>query len=154
MHNTYWECEQKCRKLTKTLNHYVFLHTAMFPTVLAYAIVCIAFGNYDTSTWYLPMAMLLPFDRTHIFGWLMAWFIQLAMVTFYGLCMPAVTSYFISCCYYIDAMCVHFNVLIDSITKNVERMQSEKNLRKIEKIREQTIAQLCNLVTFHIEIYE
>lgn len=154
MHSIYWECEKKSRKYTKRFGYFVIFHTSTFTIVLIYAFICIVFGRYDTSSWYLSLYMAFPFDDTTIWGWLMAWTIQFSAALCYALCMTSITSYFVSCCYYIDAMFDHFNFMINSVSKDVERMRTEKNPRKINKIHQQIITKLRNAIKFHNKIHK
>lgn len=71
--------------------------------------------------------------------------------TSYALCMTSITPYFVSCCFYINAMWDHFNVVLNSVQINIERMKTENNVRKVKKIHK---AQMCNLIEFHMKIYE
>lgn len=154
LQNIYWECEQKCRKYTRRFGYFVFFHTSTFTIVLIYALVRIAFGNYDTSSWHLPFFMLFPFDQNHVWGWLMTWFMQAGLAFCYAASMTSITSYFVSCCCYLIAMLDHFNLLIHSLINNVKSMQMEENPRKIEKMHVQIITQLCNIIKFQVKIYE
>lgn len=154
LNTIYWECEQKCRKLTQRFSYFVIFHTSAFTIGLTYALICIAFGNYDTSRWYLPFAMVSPFDQTSVVGWILTWMIQVSEAISYALPMSLVTSYFVSCCYYINSMVEHTNLMINSVTTDVERMQSEKSSGQIGTLRYRLITQLSNVVIIHNKIYE
>ena len=153
-HLIYWRCEQKCRKHTQRLSYYVFFHTLLFPIALIHAFVCIASGNYDTSLWLLGFDVVVPYDQTRIWGWFVTWFIQLSMAFSYALCMTTVTSFIVSGCYYIYAMCDHFNVLMNSVGRAVERIRTEVNPRKIRKTRQLINTQLSNAIKVQVKIYE
>lgn len=150
----YWECEQKCREHTQRLSYFVVFHTLLFPIVLIYALVCIALGDYDTSKWHLTFFVAVPFDQTRVWGWFLTWLIELFMAFSYALCVTTVTSFFVSCCYYIHVMCDHCNVLINLVPRTVGRLQTEVRPQKIKKIRQQINNQLCNVIKFQIKIYE
>lgn len=154
LNNIYWQCEQKCRKLTIRFGYFVFFHMSALTIVFFYALVCIALGRYDTTSWFLPFFMSLPFDRTKVSGWFMTWIIQFSDAFAYILALTSITSYFVSCCYYINAMRDHLNILINSITTDVERLQMENHPRKTEKIRQQIYPTLCNVVIFQNRIYK
>ena len=150
----YWECEQKCRKHTQRFSYFVIFHTSAFTIGLTYALICIAFGNYDTSRWYLPFAMVSPFDQTSVVGWLLTWIIQVSEAISYALPLSLVTSYFVSCCYYINSMVEHTNLMINSVTTDVERMQTEKRSQEIGILRHRVTTQLSNVIKIHNKIYE
>lgn len=152
--NIYWECEQKCRKHSQRLSYFVIFHTLLFPIVLMYALVCIACGNYDTSNWYLAFNVVVPFDQTCIWGWFLTWLIQLFMAFAYVMCMTTFTSFFVSCCYYIYAMCDHVNVLINSVSKTFEFMQMEEKPWKFKELRQQINTKLCDFIKFQVKVYE
>lgn len=152
--NIYWKCEQKCRKHTLRFGYFVITHTSTFTIGLVYALVCIAFEDYNTASWYLPFFMLVPFDQTRILSWMLMWLFQFNIAMGYALVTTSVTSYFVSCCYYIHSMCDHFKLLINSVTNGIEHMQMEKNRWEIMKIYQQTEIQLRNIVNFHMKIKE
>lgn len=132
----------------------MFFHTSLFPIVLTYALMCIALGNYDTSNWHLAFYVVVPFDQTCVWGWFLTWLMEFFMAFSYAICITTVTSFFVSCCYYMYAMCDHIDVLINSITRAVDLMQKEVEPGKIRKIRQQIEIQLCNVIRFQIKIYE
>lgn len=153
-HRIYWKCEQKCRKYTQRLSYFIIFHTSIFPIVLIYALFCIASGNYDTSKWNLAVYVVVPYDQTSVWGWFLTWFIILFMACAYALCMTTITSLFVSCCYYIYAMCDHFSVLINSVSLTVEQMQTQVTKSKIRKLRQQMHNQLCDMIKLQVKIYE
>lgn len=132
----YWENEQKCRKFTTIMSYYVFAHQSIVMASLCYSIYCICIGNWDTSTFVLAFNIVVPFNTRHLFGWYIQWLIQLCMSISYVLCVVSVTSYFVCCCFYVQAICDHFNLLIDSIDQNdepcAERIQETKMTEAIE----------------------
>lgn len=150
----YWECEQKCRKYTQRLSYFVILHISLFPVVLLYALVCIASGNYDTSKWHLFFYVAVPYDQTCVWGWFLTWLIQLFMAFTYIMCMSTITSFFVSGCYYICAMCDNFSVLIKSVSTLIERMRTEVKPQKIGQTFQQTDTQLRNAIKLQVKIYE
>lgn len=154
VHTIYWECEQMCRKETRRFGYFVVFHTSTFTIVLTYALICIVFGHYDTSSWYLSFFLVLPFKQTYVFGWLLTWLTQFDIAFCYALCMTSITSYMVSCCNYINAMCDHFNVLVNNVAEDVQRLKMEDNPKKIDEIRREINAQQCNIVIFFIKIYE
>lgn len=149
----YWECEQNCRKHTDKFRFFPFFHSFSFPIFLILAFVNMARGNFNTKTWLIPLNMILPFDN-YVWFWFIKWTIQCTAATMYAICVTSVTSYFVSIFNYIYAMCDHINVLIGLTTKNVERLYKEKNALEAKIIRHQIVLQMCDIVKFHIKIYE
>lgn len=72
IHNLYWDNEQKSRKYTKIIESYSILHSSALVAVFFYALFCVAMGRYDTSSWFLPFNLYLPFDETTLLGWFIA----------------------------------------------------------------------------------
>lgn len=75
----YWTTEQKCRKYTKRIDSFAFIHPASFLPSLMFALSSIAKGKYDTSSWFLIFDSVLPIDTTRVWGWLLMWTIQISM---------------------------------------------------------------------------
>lgn len=89
---------------------------------LFFSLYCMWRGNYDTSTWYTPYEMIVPFDTTTVFGWYFLVFgIQIHECYMYVFIAGASVSYFVSFCYYIEACCEQFNAIMfdmnDELTK-------------------------------------
>lgn len=154
VNDIYWNCEQKCRKITQRSSYYVLFHTSSFIIVLIYALVCIVFGKYDTSSWYLSFYVVVPFDQTRVLGWLLTWLFQFLIAFSYSTSMTSITSYFASCSFYIYAMCDHSNVLIKAVEADVARLQVARNARKATEIQRQLQYKFGNMVEFQIKIYE
>lgn len=150
----YWTNEQKCRKYTKIIGYYIFLSISGFVSALVYALCCIASGNFGTSSWQLPLYMILPFDETRVLGWLLAWFTQVVIDLAYVFSMISITSYFVSCCLYIVTLCDHFKLMMNRVNSDVDRNQREKNPQKIRKNRFKITKQLRQAIKFHATIFE
>lgn len=152
--DNYWNTEQKCRKYTLRLGRYVLCHTVVFPCSLAYTAYCIAAGNYDTSSWFLAYNVLVPFDMSSVVGWLMTWVYQYSMGLVYSLSVTSVTSYFVSCCFYIGAMCDHFELMMDSIREDVDHFKSKITLETSRFKYFEITQKLNNAVKLHIKCFE
>lgn len=100
----------------------------VFVGAFFYSIYCIHVGNYDTSKWILPYELSVPFDTKEIWGWYLLWLIQVNIGFTYSTTQIASSSYFMSCCFYIGAICDHFDYIIHSIQNDVERNRTERNL--------------------------
>ena len=111
-------------------------------------------GNNDPSTWYLAFYTEIPLDQTRVLGWFVTWLIQLFMAYSYVLCMTTNTTFFVSCCYYIYAMCEHYNVVITSAGRAVERIRIEVKPSKTRQLRHKIDARLCNVIKIQNQMYE
>lgn len=150
----YWNTEQKCRKITKIIGSYPLCHQSTFVAAFSFSIYCIATGNLDTTTWPLPLNLVMPFDTKPIWGWYLFWFIQFCMSLSYITCMVAVTTYFICCCYYIDAICNHFNYLVQSIEEYVDQNKENRKARMSKLANNKIKLQSHELIKLHMKILE
>lgn len=117
----YWRAELKCRKYTKIICSYYFPHNAFIMAALLYSFYWIYVGQYDPTKWPLPLSLSVPFDSTTFLGWYLLWFIQFNTSSAYVLTMVTITSYFVSCSVYVCAICEHFNLLTESLKKDVDQ---------------------------------
>lgn len=154
VNNIYWKSEEKSRMWTTFFGFSVLFNTSAFTAVLIYALCCMALGNYNTSSWYLLLNVILPFDKRQPIGWFMSWIMQVAMTLAYALCMTAITSYFMSCCFYIEAMSNHFDFIMNAIKTDVEQNQTEKIPMEIRRNHLKITNNLCKAIQFHTEVLE
>lgn len=150
----YWNIEKKCRKYTTIFTFYILWNETSFVASLFYSFYCVWCGNYDTSTWPLPFNILVPFDTTSLWGWYLLWFVQFSMGLSYTGCLTAITSYFMSCCLYICAICDHFDFLCDSIMNDVDRNRIEKDQQKYRVRHQQIEEKIGRMIKVHDKIYE
>lgn len=129
-------------------------HQSTYVAALFYSIHCIWMGNVDTSTWFLPFHLIVPFDTKTIRGWYLFLLLQFNISLAYIMCMVAITSYFLCSCAYIEAIRDHFTSLIHSIRANVERKEIEKNPQKNEKIFQNIKDELNEAIEFHTKMIE
>lgn len=139
----YWTNEQKCRKFTKILSYYVFAHQSIVMASLFYSFYCICVGNLNTTTWVLAFNIVVPFNTEYLLGWYLQWLIQLSMSISYVLSVVSVTSFFVCCCFYIQAICNHFKLLINSIEQN-DGQCDERNQEK----------KITNAIEIHVKAFE
>lgn len=112
-------------------------------------------GNYDTSAWQLPFDIVVPFDTGNLCGWYSMWMIQFKINLFYGAGFTAITSYFLACCLYIQAICDHFDLISNSFMENVEQNQCETNSTNCDrKSYLQVNQKMKQMVDIHVKIYE
>lgn len=115
-------------------------------------------GNYDTTTWATkpgPFNFPVPFDTTKLWGWYLLWFIQLNTSVSYSLSILMVSSYFVSCSSYICGICDHFDYYCQSLTADIQRKLSGKNVNQhYQKLNYQLKKKLRKLVQIHMKILE
>lgn len=145
--NIYWNAEERCQKYTKVLACYIIVNQTMFCIAFILSIYNVFIGNLDTSTWALPFSLTVPFDIERISGWYILCFIQFIMGISYSSCISTMTSYFISGCFYIGAICDHFDTLIDSIKESKPTKSAPKTFENIKE-------KLNSLVEIHVQLYE
>lgn len=152
--NMYWKIEQKCQKYTKIIGTFIILsQTEMIPSLI-YSIYNINVGNLDTSTWILPLSIGFPISTETIWGWYLMWLSELFIGYGYSVCTSTATSYFVSICLYIGAVCDHFDFQMrtigNDIEKNVEVENSAKCHEKYTKMREM----IHKAIEIQVEVYE
>lgn len=140
----YWETEQKSQKYLKRMSYYIIFHQSMFMVNLIAPILCILGGDCDPTQWNLSFNLAMPFDQTVAWGWILRWFVDFSMGFSYSTALITITAYFVCCCFYIESLCNHFDLLIKSVDRSVV---SKANWRKLTK-------QLNEAVRFHVEIFE
>lgn len=150
----FWKQEQKCQQFTRALFLFVFLDQTAFLAGPIMSIYDMFNGNFDTSTWNLPMKLVVPFNTQSIFGWYSLWFIETNIGIVYSLCVTSITSYFVSCCFYINGICDHFNLLVKSTLNDLKQIQTEKNPRKKQKASQQLMDKFSQAVEIHAEATE
>lgn len=146
--------EEKCQQYTTRIGYFVYSTTCTHILVIIYAVSYIAIGNYDTSSWPLLFNYATPFSTATILNWFFMWIVQVNESLGYSRCMTCVTSYYVSCCNYINAMCDHFDLIMEAMRLDLERNQIEKSPRTIEKVRLSITGHFIETVKLHIHILE
>lgn len=152
MFNIYWEVERKCRRYSKLVGYYPLM--LVFVGAFFYSIYCIHTENYDTSTWILPYRLSVPFDTKEIWGWYLLWFMQANIGFTYSTTQIAISSHFMSCCFYIGAICDHFDHIIGSIQNDVHRNRAEENPISYQQNCRKYAERLSHGVGIHIKAFE
>lgn len=114
-------------------------------------------GNLDTSTWDLTFDIVVPFSTETLFGWYILFFIEFIMALSYAICMPTTTSYFVSSCFYIDAICSHFDALVASLKEDIQPKDDANGSKPIKvtaKMCGKFKVKLCNAIETHVKLYE
>lgn len=141
----YWSTEQKCFRFTRLMVCYGVVNLSPVVIAFVYAVYCMRTGNWDTTTWNLPLNIAFPFEAT-VWGWLLKWSFEISTFFTYACCMIMPTTYFACFCQYIVAICKHFELLVDDIRCDVERFQC-KPTRQIHK-------KLSQLIEHHVNLLE
>lgn len=118
--------------------------------VLISPIYGMAIGNFDAATWKLMYNLIIPFDKTHIFGWFVHYVAQFNVGLTYSLILVSITSYFVCCCFYVNTICDHFDHMMQSIESNgMHEYESrpQTNWRKVKQ-------QLSEAINLHVDIFE
>lgn len=146
--------EEKCRKYTKIIFYYVFCNQAAYVSNLIPPFFSLLHGNYETSGWGLMYDLVLPFDKTKIWGWFMTWFTQFNVGFSYSLVLVSITSYFVCCCFYMAAICDHFDYLMETIKKDMECCEGQSNAIGNAQNRLKIKKQLSDAIDLHVSIFE
>lgn len=150
----YWKNEQKCRKFTKTITHYVYFNQMIFFVYFIQSIYCICTGNYDTSTWSLSSKITVPFNTETIWGWYLLWFVHFNMGFSYVLSMVSITSYFVCCCFYISTICDHFDLHIKSADKYSDQLLKKKKQKKRKGIYRSIKNSIFQAIDIHVQVLQ
>lgn len=150
----YWNVEKKCQKYTAIFICYILWNECGFVGTLIYSMYCILTGDYDASKWPFPISIWVPFNETTLWGWYLLWFILFNMSMCYALCFIAITSYFVSCCLYIGAICDHFDLLCNSIMGDIELFQSETDSIKCHELYQRFVLKMHRIIKIHVEMLE
>lgn len=154
MYEFYRKTEDKCRTYTKYIVSYIAVHQSTFVTIMSRSLYSIFNGDKDTSNWLLPFHFVVPFDTTLVWGWNLLWFCQMSLSLCYITCMVTMTSYFVCCCFYLEAFRSHFKYLIDEIQAIVKENQIEHNSRKYQQNERVILEKMHDVVAFHVKIFE
>lgn len=142
----YFSTEQMCRKFTRLMLYYGVFNLSSIVIALNYAIYCMCTGNWDISTWNLPLNNVFPFDKS-FGGWILKWLFQASTFFTYACCMIIPTTYFVCFCRYIVAICKHFEMLFNEIQfDNFGRSQCKENTQIRKK--------LSGLIDHHVNVLE
>lgn len=139
----YWTSEVKYRRFSKKIFYYGCFQLSTFVPPLLQPIFEICMGTVDTSGWNLPFNAASPFDMHTILGWLLTWFFQVNVSFAYGLCMIIMTTDFVGSCHYINSICNHFELLINSVHLDTE-----------EQVWSNVQGKIRHAIERHVDIYE
>lgn len=150
----YTSTENTCRKLTKIVISYAALQQQLLFAIFFYSFYCIYTGNIDTATWPLVYNIRASININPFFDWYLTWFLQLNLSVGYSLSITTITSYFVSVCNYIMAICDHFRFLMQLIGERVHENEIEQNVQKQRINTGKVKKQLNQAIDLHVEILE
>lgn len=133
------------------------MNQTVYGTAFTLSFYRIFIGNLDTSTWVLPFSLSVPFNTETILGWYILCFIQFFMGISYSSCISTTTSYFISGCFYIDAICDDFDALIDSLkdgTQPNDGMKRSQPMKLTKKMYASLVMKFRKAVEINVKLYE
>lgn len=126
--------------VTKFMSKFIIIHQITYVTSFVFSILCIFVNNIDTTTWTLFFNFAMPISTKSIWVWYLLLFAQCGVDLSYVVSMVAITSYFLCCCFYIWAICDHFDYVINWIDVIVEQNNIEEipssDRKVMEKMKE------------------
>lgn len=128
----FWEAEEKSHFLSKWFTMFMMLFFT-FGTILvalAMSLWNIYKGNYDTLNWFLPYRLILPIDRSTLFGWYWEFFLQAYSGYAFVLTITSTVTFFGGCSYYVGACLGQFKYMFNEIDKNAENKESDESIEK------------------------
>lgn len=139
----YWISESKYREFSKKMFYCGCVQISTFIIPLMQAAFDICMGNFDTSSWILPLNVVVPFNTQTISGWLLSWWFQVNVNFTYAVGMILMTTDFSGSCYYIISICNHFELLMNSMDSGSK-----------QKMWSNVKATLQRAIEQHIKLFE
>lgn len=148
----YQKTETRCRLFSKwaLIIYTNFLLIFFITPSIIHSIVCMRCGNFDTSTWFIAMKFVVPFDTTTVPGWYMALLVEIYFCCVYTIVITALITYLtVSSRLYIDALCEHFKLIFRKVDSKMKSSQKRSINRKHEM-------RSCfkEVISFHMKIVE
>lgn len=147
--------EQKCYQYINKLWIFVVCESFSIVFTFFFSFYLIWTGNVDTSTYFLPLRLAPPFSTGTLLGWYSFWLYQfLDIVAFLGATIGT-ALHFGGYCFYLHALCDHFDYLIQSTDD--EFAQNQDSRPREESARERSLIarkNLSNAIEQHNTIYE
>lgn len=85
-------------------------------------------GNYESENWFLPYQIILPIDKSSMFGWYFEFILQGFIGYVFVLSITTTVTVFGGCSYYIEACLNQFKHMFQELDQT-----DEKNIRAIEE---------------------
>lgn len=149
----YQKAEWKCRMSTVMCSMIAGCVGGLIFTILPsfiHSVVCMWCGNFDTSTWFFFLQVKVPLvDSSNIFVWYSMVILEILLVCTSSFLYGTIITYYMSCCYYIEACCEHFRLICQKIDEKIDE-DPDKMIENIKNIEEK----LGDAVSFHVSINE
>lgn len=107
-------------------------------------------GNFDTSTWSLPIKIAFPFSTETVFSWYMGLLMILLFAETFIVVIMAILTYLTSCCLYIKALRDHFESIFRKIDLKIELDRTVS----IKRTNTKTQSGFKELIIFHVKVAE
>lgn len=123
----YRKAEDNCQSFSTFLRKsLLYMGTfGILALAMIYSCVCMWQGNYDTSTWYLPYYLYVPFDTSTVFGWYLQLPTTQAIFCYSYTYVSATTiCYFVNSCIYIVACCDQLKLMIGIMNEKFTQIPS------------------------------
>lgn len=150
----YLTVEQRCRRFTMQMSSFAVFELASIVMALFISFYHIHVGNLDTSTYYLPLHYATPFTIDSVFKWDLFWAIQLLGCVAYLAGTVVVITYFVCCCFYVEALCDHFDLLIETIDDELHPKRRDSNQVDIRSGSSNVRKIFSDAIDHHNKIYE
>lgn len=124
---------------------YVLIHETIFVTSIVHAIYCFSHG----MPFQMPFNLELFVNTNKSRGFGLLCCCELMVGLTYALTVASITSYFVCCCLYIEAICNHFKSLINAIKRDVELLNGGN-----KKLRLKIKTKYLRAIELHINILE
>lgn len=151
----YWAAERKCRQFTERMVLLMLYQQFSYVFALLFSIYCICVGNFDTSTYYLPLRIAPPFNVDPVYRWYLFLVLQFISGVTYMATLIASAVHFVCGCYYLAGLCDHFNYFIEMVDAEFRQNRSQANERVTvfeNSLRSRKL--LCDAIDHHNKIYE
>lgn len=162
----YKKCELKCRLYTLCLATFkISLSIALFGVLLWNSFTAMWNGNFDTSTWVVAYHTAIPFDTSTVLGWYLRLALQWIFAMLYVFTKTPVSTFYLSSCMYIEAMCRHFGHSIRTLAALTTDLPDQKTASNgngdgnsdafAKRLRVRLIKeQLIETIALHVKIFE
>lgn len=100
--------------------------------------------NFDTTSWFLPYYIILPIDKSTIFGWYCELFLQIYSGYAFVLTITSTVTFFGGCSFYIEACQRQFKHMFVGIDEQIQNAECFETIQK----------SLFETIVFHNKIFE
>lgn len=123
--SVYRNAEQKSQQFTKLLMSSVLFQQISFVIALLLSIYSVCIGNFDTTTYILPLRIAAPFHIDSVYKWYIFFSMQFIFGISYMFSFIPVTSFFVCNCIYLNSLCDHFEFIVRLV--NAEFYEQRSN---------------------------